>query len=98
MGPVIWSCAGAALEGQRCGTELGWSGAWRAAACGKPTWNWLRKDSIHGRHHREVIELDHYGLTATLFPCAAYREEVKEGEWKESAFSSHCSSPLSIYS
>lgn len=50
MGPVIWSCAGAALEGRQCGTELSWSGAQRAAAYGKPTWDWLRKDNIRGRN------------------------------------------------
>lgn len=43
-------------------------------------------------------DVEHYGLNAILFPCAAQEEEVKEGEWKEGAFSSHCSSLLSIYS
>lgn len=50
-----------------------------------------------GRNHREVIGLDCCGLTAPLFPCAVCGEEVKEGEWKEGAFSSHCSGLLSIY-
>ena len=48
MGPVIWSCAGAALEGRQCGTELSWSGAQRAAAYGKPMWDQFKKDGMLG--------------------------------------------------
>jgi len=34
------------LKGGACGTETCQSRAWRAAACGKPRWDQLRKDSI----------------------------------------------------
>lgn len=66
------------LKGGPHNTEPRWRGAWSAAACGKPTQDWFRKDRIpwEGPNFGAETESDHegaadtklYGLTADPIP------------------------------
>jgi len=69
------------------GKELCWSSAWRATACGTPTWDQFGKDLMWSRGRVTVEELQRWRVMGWLqppFPCTAWGGGGRRG-WKEAS-------------
>jgi len=85
------------LKGGSHGTKPCWSSAWRAAACGKPTWDHFGKDGILWEEATWNREWPWKSCKAkgfcteysphSLLPCGASWEEVGKSGWEEGVFS-----------
>ena len=87
---------GQGLKGGPCCTELValWGSAWKAAACGKATWDQLGKDGETPcgggaeRNHEGAAEIKHYRLQPhSQFPCTTRRTGSRRGWVGEVVFS-----------